>query len=80
MIYLASNGISRYDRLSNKPKQKCGLFPKLSLAVIGSYEVAKNPHIFLSVTNQHIQDINRHFDETLNHFDPMVFSENQEQN
>ena len=42
--------------------------------------MAKNPHIFLSRSNQHIQEINRHFDGTLNNYGPMVFSSNQEQN
>ena len=66
--------------LDNKPKQKYGLFTKLSLALIGSCDVAKNPHIFLTRENQHIQEINRHFDVTLNHYDPMIFVENLEKN
>ena len=45
----------------------------------GAYEVANNPHIFLTLTNQHIQEISRHFDETLNIFFPLVFAENLEQ-
>ena len=54
-------------------------FAKSSLVVIIACEVAKNPHIFLTRANQHIQEINRHFYGTLNHFGPMVFAENQEQ-
>ena len=80
MIYLELTGIRISDRLAKKPKQKDGVFAKLSLAVIGSCEVAKNPHIFITISNQHIQEINIHFDGTLNHFCPMVFAENQEQN
>ena len=40
--------------------------------------MAKSPHTFLIRANQHIQEINRQFDGTLNHFGPIVFSENQE--
>ena len=72
-------GLRIYVRLANKPKQKYGLFHTFSLAVIGAYEVAKNPHIFLTRANQHIQEINIHFDGTLNCFGPMVFAENQRQ-
>ena len=60
--------------LDNKSKQKYGLFTKFSLEVIGAFEVAKNLHIFITIANQHIQEINRHFDRTLNHFNPMVFA------
>ena len=49
MIYLASTGLRRYDRLANKPKQKYGLFDKLSLALVLACEVDKNPHIFLTI-------------------------------
>ena len=42
--------------------------------------MANNPHIFITRKNQNIQEINRHFDVTLNHFGPMVFAANQEQN
>ena len=80
MIYLASTGLRGYSRLDNKSKQKYGLFAKFSLAVIGACEVAKNPHILLTRANQHIQEINRHFHVTLNHFGLMVFAYNQEQN
>ena len=37
------------------PNKKYGLFSKFSLAVIGAYEVAKKPHIFITRQNQHIQ-------------------------
>ena len=40
----------------------------------------KKPQMFLARANQHTQEINTHFDETLNHFDPVLFVENQEQN
>ena len=66
--------------MDNKPKQKYGLFTKLSLEVIGARELSKKPHIFLTTANQNIQEMNRHFDGTLNYFGPIVFSENQEQN
>ena len=49
MIDLVSTIISISFRLANKTKQKYGLFAKLSLASIGSYEVAKNPYIFLTI-------------------------------
>ena len=42
--------------------------------------MAKNPPTFLTVNNQNIQKINRHFDGTLNNFVPILFSANQEQN
>ena len=58
------------------PSKKC-LFDKLSLAVVVAYGVAKNPHIFITRENQHIQEINIHFDATLKNFGHMVFSENQ---
>ena len=78
MIDLESTCLMRSIMLANKPRQKYGLFAKLSLAVIVSCDVANNPHIFLNRANQHIQVINRHFDGTLNHYGPMVFAENQE--
>ena len=78
IINLASTGLSRFARLANKPRQKYGLFAKNSFAVIGACEVDKKPHIFVTIENQHIQEINRHFDETLNEYGPMVFAENQE--
>ena len=78
MIDIVSTGLSRSVRLANKPKQKYGLFAKFSLALIGACEVANNSHIFLTRVNQHIQEINRHFDGTLNHFGLMKFAANQE--
>ena len=42
--------------------------------------MAKNPHIFLTRSKQHTQEINRHFDRNLNHYGPMFLEENQEQN
>ena len=45
---LESTGLRIFERLANKPRQKYDLFAKLSLAVIGSCEVAKNPQIFLT--------------------------------
>ena len=50
------------------------------MAVIGACEVAKNPQIFLTRANQRIQEINRYFDVTLNHFGPILFVANQGQN
>ena len=76
MIYVASTGIRRYARLDYKTKQKYGLFDKSPLTVIGSCEVAKNPHIFLTTENQHINEINWQYDGTLNQFGPMIFAEN----
>ena len=78
MIDLASTNLSRYSRLANTHPPKYGLFAKFSLAVAVAYEVDENPHIFPTRENQHIQEINRHFDGTLNNFGPMEFSENQE--
>ena len=74
MIYQAPTGLRRSARLSNKTKQKYGLFSKFLLAVIVACEMAKNPHIFLTRANQQIQEINRRFDGTVNHYGPMVFS------
>ena len=73
-------GLMRSYRLDNKPKQKYGLFNKLSLALIGSCDVANKLHKFLTREKQHRQEINRHFDITLNHYDPMIFAENIEPN
>ena len=39
-----------------------------------------NPHIFLTRANQHIQEINRDFDGTLDNYGLMVFAANKEQN
>ena len=54
-IDMASTGPRRTAILANKRRQKYGLFAKLLLAVVGEYEVAKNPHIFLIGANHHIQ-------------------------
>ena len=80
MINLAPAGLRRYVRLDNKPRQKYGLFAKFSLSAIVAFEVANNPHIFLTRSKQHIKESNIHFYGTLNHFDTMLFSESQEQN
>ena len=64
MIDMESTGLMKSARLANKPKQKYGLFDKLLLSVVGACEVDKNPYIFLSIENQHIQEINRHVDGT----------------
>ena len=42
--------------------------------------MSKNPHIFITIANQHIQEMNGQFYETLNNVGPMVFASNQEQN
>ena len=76
MINLAPTGLRRSARLANKPKQKYGLFAKLSLSVNRACDVAKNAHTFLTRANQKIQEINRHFDGILNSYSPMVFSGN----
>ena len=78
MIDLESTSFRISTKLANKPRQKDYSFAKLSLSVIGARDVAKNTHIFLNVSNQHIKEINRHFDGTLNHYVPMVFASNQE--
>ena len=75
MVDLASTGLRISTRLSNKPRQKYSLFDKLSLELIGACEVANNPHIFLTRSNQHIQVINRNFGGTLNHYGPMGFQQ-----
>ena len=66
--------------MDNKPRQKNGLFDKLSLAVIVACEVANNHYIFLTRSNQNTQEIIRHFDGTLNHYGTMEYAEDQEQN
>ena len=78
VINLESTGLMRSTRMDNKTK-KYDLFDELSLALIGACEVAKNPHIFLTIENQHIQENIRHFYGTLNCFS-VVFASNQEQN
>ena len=77
---MASTGLSISTRFVNKPKQKNGSYSKFSLELIGARSVDKNPHIFLNKANQHIREINRHFYGTLNHFCPIAFAANQEQN
>ena len=69
----------RSARLANKPDQKYGLFAKISLYVIGTFELAKNPPTFLNIENQYIKEINRHFNGTLNNFSHMLSAENQKQ-
>ena len=54
---MASTGLNISARLDNKTKQKYGLFAKLSLAVVGLCEAAKNPHLFLTRENQHIRTL-----------------------
>ena len=80
MVYLESADIRRSARLANKYKQKYGLFSKFSLALIGACDLAKNPHIFLTRSNQCTQKINRHFYGTLDNFGSMLFAANLEQN
>ena len=80
MIDMVSTDIRRSALLANKAKHKYGLFAKFSLLLIVVCEVANNPHIFLTRANQHIQEINRHFDVILNYYGTMVFAENKEQN
>ena len=45
----------KIPNMINLELTKNGLFAKFSLAVIGVCGVAKNPHIFLTRANQHIQ-------------------------
>ena len=52
MTDLASIGIRIYARLANKPRQKYGLFDKLSLRVTGEYKAAKNPNMCMTRSNQ----------------------------
>ena len=56
-IDMVSTSIRISTRLDNKPKQEYILFDKFALAVIGSCEVAKNPLIFITRVNQHIQEL-----------------------
>ena len=73
ILDLASTSLRRSSRLANKPQKKYSLFSKFSLPVVGAHEVAKNPHIFLTGANQHIQETNWQFDTTLNDFGLIVF-------
>ena len=50
IINLASTGIRISAELANKTR-KYGLFAKFSSAVIGAWDVAKNPEIFLTRSN-----------------------------
>ena len=77
LIILSSTGIRRSARLTSKPKQKYGLFAKFSLPVVEACEVYKNLPTFITISNQHAQEINIHFDETLNHYGPMVSAGNK---
>ena len=63
MLDMASTGIKRYTRLTNKLKQKYSLFSKLSLALGGACEVEKKTILFMTRENQHIQKINIYFEE-----------------
>ena len=42
--------------------------------------MANIPKIFINRANQHIQEINKHFNGTLNNFGTTIFEENQEKN
>ena len=55
VIDLTSTDLRILARLANTHKQKYGFFAKLSLELVITCEVAKNPHIFLTRANQHIQ-------------------------
>ena len=55
MVDLASTDLRRFARLANKPRQKYGLFSKLSLELIGACDVDKNSHTFLARENIHIK-------------------------
>ena len=46
MLGMEPTGLRRSARLANKPKQKYGLFAKLSLELIVSCEVDNNPTYF----------------------------------
>ena len=76
IINLESTGIRISAMLVYKSRLKYGLFAKFLLTVIRLYEVAKNPHTYLTRENQHIQEINRYFDGALNNYGPMVFALN----
>ena len=55
MIDLESTGLRISYRLYNKHKQKYGLFPKFSFAVVGLCEVDLKIHIYLTRSNQLIK-------------------------
>ena len=50
------------------------------LYLIGTYEVIERLQIFLTISNKHIQDINKKFNGTLKHFYHIIFSNNQKKN
>ena len=77
---MASTGIMISSSLATKLKQEYGLFDKFSLTVVLACYMDKNPRVFLTRTNQHIQEVNRHFDRNPNCFGPMVFAANQDIN
>ena len=77
---MASTGIMISSRLATKLKQEYGLFDKFSLTVVLERYMDKNPRVFLTRTNQHIQEVNRHFDRNPNCFGPMIFAANQDIN
>ena len=55
IIDLVSNVLIISYRLDNKHKQKYGLFPKFSFAVVGLCEVDLKIHIYLTRSNQLIK-------------------------
>ena len=57
-----------------------GIFAVFPLSLIRMCEVIKLPQIFLTRSNQHIQDIDHKSYGTIDHFGHMVFAANQEQN
>ena len=74
IINLASNGLRRYPGIADKQKSikfRFILFTIFFLGLIGNLQT------FLKISNQNIQDINRKFDVTINHFGHMVFAANQ---
>ena len=55
MVNIVSTGLRRSYGLNHKPQNKYGLFAKLSILAVGACEVARNPQISLTRSNQHIQ-------------------------
>ena len=55
-----------------------GVFVVFYLALIRTFEVTKNPDIFLIGAYHHNQEINYQFDGTINHFGHMAFNYNKE--
>ena len=68
IIDFSSTGICQPSRLENESKQIYGIFSIFLLAVIGSCDGTKHPHIFLTRANQYIQEINKNLYGTLNNF------------